>query len=265
MNSSPGRWWNAGKAPLLLLCVVLAIYAQTLSFSFVWDDQEIIGHMRTAARREGVAGVLTADYGYLHGRPPGYWRPLTMASLWLDDLVSSSPGAFHATNLVLYFLDVLLIYRLAMVLLPGRNGALFSALLFAALPTHTESVAFISNRHDLLACVFLLFAAWIWARDDREEPLMGSLFLGSIGLFLAGLAKESALILPVALLLWEGLRPHPVSRGLKGWWKRNRRWLSSWGAAIFAVLLLRAALFAGGGRPARQPGARVAGRPFPVG
>ncbi len=237
-------------SPLLLIVAVLTVYAQTLWYPFVWDDPEIIEHMRLAARKEGLPGVLAADYGYLHDRPPGYWRPVTMASLWLDDLVSSSPWVFHATSLLFYLLDVLLLYRLALLLLPGGSGALFSALFFAVLPTHTESVAFVSNRHDLLACVFLLTATLAWARDRGAEPRAGALLTGGGGLFLAALSKESALVLPAALLLWDRLWPHPGSRGVRGWWERNRRWLAAWGAAVSAVVLLRTAVFAGGiGQP----------------
>ncbi len=238
-----------GQRPALLLpfLAVLAVYGQTLAFPFVWDDPGLLAHVREAARRGGAAGLLSADYGYTHEQV-GYWRPVTTLSLWLDDLLTPSPWVFHATNVLFYLGCVLLLYLLGRSLLPPGPGAFLAALFFALLPPHTESAAFVGNRHDLLALLFALWGMLAWARDrEGRRPL--SLAAGAAAAALAGLSKESALVFPAIPLLFDLIdqwdRPRPP--GLPAaWWGRNRRWLFAFGAGVGSALLLRLFLFPGG-------------------
>ncbi len=247
-------WKAMARSPLLapaaLVLAVLAVYGQTLSFSFVWDDTFIIAHVQEHWRRGGIGGLLASDWGYdkdllknVDMEETGYWRPLTSASIWLDGLFSSSPRLFHAVNVLLYCANVLLLFHLGLTLIPGRAGPFAAALLFALWPLHTETAAFVTNRHDLLAGGFALLSALAWRLDRRGPGKLSLAALGGAALAAAGLAKESALVLPAALVLWDLAETgEPGSAGgLRGWWARNRKWLPVWIASVGAVLLLRLA------------------------
>lgn len=241
--TGPGLAERPWLAPLLLALAVLAVYGQTLGFSLVWDDPLILDHLADHARS---GTLLSADYGYLSHLPIGYWRPLHVLSLWLDRAIGGGdPWAFRAGSLLLYLASVLILHRFALALLrPG--GAFLAALLFAVWPTHTESLGMVTNRHDLLASVFLLLSLLAWERSRRQGAPGWALPAGGAAFLFAALSKESALVLPGALLLWDLILPAPggASGGaVRGWWRRNRGWLPWWAGAGAASLLLRLALF----------------------
>ncbi len=239
---SAARWWETRwAAGALLALAVLAVYGRTLSFSFVWDDPAIIDHLRDTVAGKGVVGLLAADYGFPDQETQGYWRPLTLLSLHLDDLVSREPWTWHATNLVLYFLQALVLLAVGRRLLPPGPAPLLAALFFVFWPPHVETVAFVTDRHDMLAGILGLLALLAWI-EDRGKPGGWRLpALGAGALFLGGLAKESALVLPGAFLLWDlieaGRGPAPA------WWRRNRRHLAAWAAGVGGVALVRLVFF----------------------
>jgi protein O-mannosyl-transferase len=251
------RFLEGPAAPLAVWLLALAAYAGTLSFGFVWDDGLILNHMRQAGEGGGLAGVLSAGYGY-PGQQFGYWRPVTMLSLWLTHLAApGSPFLFHLGNVVLHALCAAVLLLLGRRLVSAR-AAFLAALLFAFWPPHAESAAFVGNRHDLLACLFSLLAALAWAADrEGRRPLL--LAGGAAALLLAGLSKESAFVLPLALLAWGLLlpAPGPAEGGFAGWWRQSRRWLPAWGGAVALALLLR--LLAAGGAAPFSTGGDVAG------
>jgi Flp pilus assembly protein TadD len=239
--SRPIKSWH----PFLALALaVLAVYGQTFAFTFVWDDSHLIAHVRETARREGTAGLLSADYGYLFEQV-GYWRPLTTFSLWIDHLITPASWVFHATNVLLYLVCVLLLYRLARSLLPPGPGAFIASLLFALLPPHTESVAFVGNRHDVLSLIFILAGLLAWAQDrEGRHPL--SLGAGALFLVLAALSKESALVMPAIPVLLDLMDQPRFDLFSAPWWRRNRRWLFAFSAGTGMVFLMRLLLFPGG-------------------
>ncbi len=247
----------------MLTLAVLAVYGQTIAFPFVWDDPRLLAHVQETARREGAAGLLSADYGYLD-EPMGYWRPVTTISLWLNGLVSSSTAVFHAVNVILYAGCVLLFFRLAGLLLPAGPGAFLAALFFALLPPHTESAALVTNRHDLLAFLLLMPGAIAWA-GDREGRRRGALVTGAVACLLAGLSKESALVFPAIPMLFDLIdhmdQPRPPNL-FAAWWERNRRWLFAFGAGVGAALLMRRLLFPGGFGMATGAVSWSLGQPF---
>ncbi len=225
-------------AVLAVLALAAAPYLPALGFSLVWDDPLLLQGVEEAASG-GAASLLSADYGY-PGLRTGYWRPVTTVSLWLNRFPSGehplgSPPLLHLGNILLHAAAALALLLLGWRAAGPRAG-LLAALLFALWPPHTESAAFVGNRHDLLAGIFVLLSAAAWAGDPAGRRL-SSLLGGGAALLAGGLSKESALALPAALLLWD-----LIDHGARGAWSRNRRWLLLWGATLAAALLLRAAV-----------------------
>ncbi|KAH8282742.1 hypothetical protein KR054_009461, partial [Drosophila jambulina] len=189
----------AGLAACSALAFVL--YLNTLNAGFVYDDRRAIlanGDV-TAARplshllRNDFWGTPLSDTG-----SHGSWRPLSVLSFRMNFLVGGvNPAGYHLVNVLLHCLATGLVVLVGHTLLPFRVGALAAGLLFAAHPIHTEAVAGLVGRADVVACVCYLLAYLAYRRHMLSRE-WGSLGL-TIVLALAGLlCKETAI---TALLL----------------------------------------------------------------
>ena len=174
-----------------LIAVVGLVYANTLLNQFALDDGLYI--MRNPRVTQfSWRGLLAAN------RVTHVFRPLTFATLAFNwTLQGAHPLGFHLLNLLLHAAVTVLLYLLLCALLEetanGKTVALVAAALFAVHPIHTEAVASIVGRSELLAAAFLL-GAWILHLRDREIPAL-------LCFSLALLSKESAAaFLPLVLV-----------------------------------------------------------------
>jgi hypothetical protein len=202
--TTTGAW---ARALSIALLATLA-YLPALGGGFVWDDRMLLldGHALNEAPLWKIwFSTVAADY-----------FPLTWTSFWLEwRLFGANPFPFHVTNLVLHAAAAILLWR---VLLRLRiPGAWLGAVLFALHPVAVESVAWISERKNVLSAVFFLGAALAWiAADEAEEAEGTRRRLLALGLFVpALLAKPSVVMLPVVLVVISVLREGgDVGRGL---------------------------------------------------
>lgn len=186
------RLWLAGAVVLALFT-----YGRSLYNGFVWDDPIVLDQLR--AFRSATDFVVMPEVV-----PKFYYRPLVFASLAIDRaLGGETPALFHLSNIVLHALNTFLVGRLLLAW-PGLPAELAAAgtLLFAVHPAHTESVAWISGRSDLLATMFVLFACPVTLRRNR------GLQLGAVPAlyFAALLAKEISVALLLLLPVLDRLR-----------------------------------------------------------
>jgi tetratricopeptide (TPR) repeat protein len=130
-----------------------------------------------------------------------YW-PVTSSTLWLEwRLWGMDPAGYHATNIVLHIVTVLLLWTVLRQL--KMPGAFLAALIFAVHPVVVESVAWVTERKNLIAMLFYLLSIGGFLRtgivDQTEKP--GPWYRLSLGAFaLAMLGKGSVVFLP--LVLW---------------------------------------------------------------
>jgi tetratricopeptide (TPR) repeat protein len=188
------------------------LYVPTLRFAFVWDDWAFVPILTALDARS----VLLGANGI-------HWLPACDLTLLLDARLSGgSPAGFHATNLVLFVLAVLLATRLYRDLLraapdprvAARAGFLapVCALVFAVHPLQVESVAFVSSRGGLLAVVFALGS--LVAHGAFAERGGKLRWAASLVLCLGALtSKQSAVTLPLLLLLVHLYRAKRASLG----------------------------------------------------
>jgi arylsulfatase A-like enzyme/tetratricopeptide (TPR) repeat protein len=201
-----------GKREVLLLVVValsaVAVYLNSLGGGFVWDDRRLILDDRAIKSWRELPQIFSHDFFERNedDLPYGYYRPLTTVSYLLDyTLWGLQPFGYHLTNVSLHALCTVL---MALILLRLRWPPLATAiatLLFAVHPIHTESVAWIAGRTDLLAFLFcgLTLLSYLSA-EPRCEPLGATEGVGrrrrlaiALSLFsyaLALLAKEMSVI-----------------------------------------------------------------------
>jgi len=228
------------ETPRLGLAVTIVVaclaYARTLGFDLVWDDLGLLAYIEQVRAEGGWPALLRAEFRL--DVPYGYYRPLILTSLAVDQTLSGDGvRLFHLHNVVLHAVNSGLVLLVARRWLGASLGAVIAGLLFAIHPVHVESVAFVSGRTDLLAATWILVAVLAWSRRDRMwTPRRLVLFGGAF--LLALLAKEVALVLPVALVLIDlaGLRDADRQ---EPWLQRNRPWLAAMGAALVVYCGLR--------------------------
>ena len=151
----------------LLGAATLAVYWPVRHFEFLnYDDTD--GIVRSAAIRGGLswAGVAWA----FQNRHLGNWQPLTSLSHMLDcQLFGLRPGPPHLVNLSLHLTNTVLLFLLLHRLTGARWRSAFVAALFALHPLHVESVAWVSERKDVLSTLFFLLTLWAYARYAEKS------------------------------------------------------------------------------------------------
>lgn len=182
-----------------VFAAVFAVFLPALRFPFLnWDDfQNVAANELLRFDAEGLRFMLT-------GSKLGHWQPLTWLSLALDRAAwGPSPLGFHLTNILLHALAAALLFLLARRLKLGAASAAFAALLWALHPLRVESVAWITERRDVLSGVLALGAALAYARGARRAALV--LTVWAMG------AKVFAVVLPAVWLVLD-LRLHGAPR-----------------------------------------------------
>lgn len=204
------------RAVLLILVVSAICHVNSLPGDFVFDDRVMVV---TSPQVNGEDGVLQA-FAHPYGRRPedsqGY-RPLTVISLAVDYRVGGGdPAPFHVTNLLLHAMAVWGLLFLLLALDVPRSASLLGALLFAVHPLHTEAVAAIVGRSELLvgALGLCMLTLHVGARGPRSSILSSLCLLGAL------LSKENALLLPLLAALLDlgrgSLRAHIPAHVLHG-------------------------------------------------
>lgn len=181
-----------------LVVITWLVFGQTVRYDFVnYDDNEYV--YANPAITSGLTphGIVYA----FSGRHARNWHPLTTLSHMLDcQLWGNRAGGHHFTNIVLHTIAVVLLF----LILKQMTGAIwrsaFVAALFAIHPLRVESVAWISERKDVLSAVFFMLTLGAYVRYVRS-PSVGRYLTMSI-LFALGLMSKSMLVtVPFVLLL----------------------------------------------------------------
>jgi hypothetical protein len=199
--------------PLLLLGLTWAVYAPVRSFGFVdFDDPDVVVH-----NPHVNAGLTPADVRWaVTGFAVGHWEPLTWWSLQADATAwHLRPGPMHVENVLLHALGSWLLFALLVAMTGAAGRSAVVAALFAVHPMHVESVAWITERRDVLSTPLLLASLWAYARYARAVDRRWAWYAAFLGLYVLSLsAKATGMTMPVALLL---LDHWPLRR--TGWWR----------------------------------------------
>ena len=183
---------------LFLIAISLAVFGQTLRYDFVNFDDDVYVYKAPAIQAGLTVKGLALAFTSPHARN---WHPLTTISHMLDcQLYGLKASGHHATNVLLHTIAVLLLFRV----LWQMTGALWKsatvAALFAVHPLHVESVAWVSERKDVLSAVFFLLMLGAYFRYTRARSV--TRYLAVAVLFVAGLMSKPMLVsAPVILLL----------------------------------------------------------------
>ena len=193
---------------LVVPALAVMVYLNSVDGEFVWDDQKLILEDYAVQTASSLDEVFANDFFFRHENDLsyGYYRPVTTMSYVADYAVwGPLPFGFHVTNIALHAACSLLVVFLLLGLGAGRAAAILAGALFAVHPIHTENVAWIAGRTDMIA--FLFGAASLYlhalARAEGTRPRARvALLVGSVLSFaLAMLAKEMAILVPVWIVL----------------------------------------------------------------
>src|SRR5438270_1593924 len=183
---------------LALVAITWLLFGQTLGHDFVnFDDHVYVYENPSITRGLSIDGVISA-FTDTHARN---WHPLTTISHMLDcQLYGLEAGRHHFTNVLLHTIAVLLLFLVLKQMTGAFWRSAFVAAMFAVHPLHVESVAWVSERKDVLSAVFFLLMLDAYVRYARAASIMR--YLAVAVLFAAGhMSKPMLVSAPVILLL----------------------------------------------------------------
>lgn len=193
---------------IALVLVTFLVYCRTVGFDFVSMDDYIYvaenPYVRSGLTLQSIRWAFTTTHA-------SNWHPLTWLSLMLDTDTSrflfgdETPDAefYHLVNVFLHTLNVILLYALLVKTTRAKWPSAFVAAAFAVHPLHVESVAWISERKDVLSTAFWLLTMLAYVRyvgTDENRRLKA--YMLTLVLFALGLAAKPMLVtLPIVLIL----------------------------------------------------------------
>ncbi len=185
------------RAAVLVALLAMVVYAPVVGYDLTnFDDDVYVTANPTVASGLSAGGIRWAVTTF-HA---GFWIPVTWLSLMADASVfGMRPGGFHLTNLLLHAANAALVFIILAELAGRRGAALVAASIFAVHPLHVESVAWVTERKDVLSLCLLLVSLAVWRRWLARP--MAAAYLGSLGCFAASLAAKPMAVAWPALLL----------------------------------------------------------------
>jgi tetratricopeptide (TPR) repeat protein len=194
---------------LALFALVLGVFLQSSRFGFLnFDDNQYIQEVPAV-----ISGLnwKSVQWAWMHSHV-GQWHPLTSMSFMFDsemgglgssnpEIAKKSAAFFHIHNVLLQAIaSVLLLFALRSLTGSVWRSAIAAAI-FAIHPLRAESVAWVTERKDVLSGVFLMATLWAYAHYVKRPIQKGS-YLGVCLCFLAGLG--------LTIAMQRGFTPHPL-------------------------------------------------------
>jgi tetratricopeptide (TPR) repeat protein len=197
---------RAWLGALVLVALAGVVYAPLRSAGFIWDDDQ---YVTQNANLRSLAGLLRT---WTEPRSIPQYYPLVHTTYWVEmRLFGPAPAAFHATNVALHAAAAILLWRVLLRL--AVPGAFFAAALFVVHPVGVESVAWITERKNVLSLALALAALLAYLRFDplaeAPSPSRRAWWLAFALYVAALLAKSVVCVLPAVWLVLV-------------WWKRGR-------------------------------------------
>jgi tetratricopeptide (TPR) repeat protein len=196
----PDRTILGGVA--LIALATFIVYLPAIRGGFIWDDPDYILNNRTLRDLGGLWRIWTAPTSLPQ------WYPLVHTSFWIEyHLWQVRPAGYHIDNVLLHIGAALLVWRLLRKL--AVPGAFLAAAIFALHPLNVESVAWVTERKNVLSLVLGLLALLSYLRYLDDPKRRGWYALALLAFIAALLSKTVVATLPAAIVVIL-------------WWKRGR-------------------------------------------
>ena len=189
-QKSPGDHGIRFGICLLLVALTIAVFGQTIRYQFVNFDDDLYVYNTPAIKAGLTPKGISAAFISQHAHN---WHPLTTISHMLDcQLYGLNAGGHHVTNVILHTIAVLLLFWVLEQMTGATWRSALVAALFAVHPLHVESVAWVSERKDILSAVFFFLMLLAYNRYARTPSLIR--YLVVVLLFAAGLMSKPMLV-----------------------------------------------------------------------
>lgn len=235
--------WKDWSVLAVILFSCYLIFSNVKNFQFVnWDDDrnfyenQLITSLNNENFWSNTAKIFKEDV-------IGNYNPLTIWTFALEKRFYGkgsfngleSPGSWHHTNLILHLICVMLVFFISRRLGLGWIGGAFATALFALHPMRVESVAWVTERKDVLYGMFFLLALLQYIRSKEKTTFLRT---ASIYLFfiLSLFSKIQAVVLPLAMIAVDFLLDEKIN-----WQTVLRKWpyfLISFLWGVFGIFVL---------------------------
>jgi len=202
MKAPEEHWKNCMKKsdlPIIALIVLVGflLFGSALNYPFTYDDSVFFSDS-VFVRKISNLGVLFEPSKYFKYSKELTYRPFSVMTYLVGfQLFKVTPFYHRLINLSLHILASILVYFFIKKLLDKKIASL-TALLFVALPVHSEDILFITFNDDILITVFCLLAFILYLKGDEKSYNISLLFF-----LLALLSKEMAFSFPVILIIYD--------------------------------------------------------------
>ncbi|HLW34239.1 MAG TPA: hypothetical protein VKS98_01130, partial [Chthoniobacterales bacterium] len=182
--------WLIAAVCVGLVALIWFVFGQTIRFPFInFDDPEYVYEVPQINSGLSLHNLAWAFIAF----PSPSWCPLTNISHMFEfSLFGRNAGAFHATNVALHTISVLVLFLLLRSMTGSIWRSAFVAAIFAIHPLRAESVAWITERKDVLSGVFFMLTLWAYLVYARKPGLLryGVVFV----VFACGLMSKPMLV-----------------------------------------------------------------------
>jgi tetratricopeptide (TPR) repeat protein len=257
-----GRTPRAWSWPVaaVVAALAVAVYANSLGGALMFDDVNAIVRNERVRRGDPVA-IFREPSWWTEGFGRG-WRPVTSVTFAANHALHGlAPAGYHVANVLLHAAVSVLVLAVLARVTGAPLAAALAALLFAAHPVHTEAVASVVGRAELLAAGGF-FLAWLFflRADDAAGGARRRLLeaAGALAFFAGALAKENALALLPVLVLADVLFPRRGGSAAEAVRRHAPRYALLAGVAVLFMVLRRIVI------GADPPGIEVLDNPLVV-
>jgi len=196
------------RARVLVAALAFLAYLPALGGGYVYDDHRFVEDNEALSSFTPLR-YFTDPSTVAEKSWEGIYRPLRTLDFAIDRAIAgNSPLFSHLRNLLYHLAGALLVYELIRRLVRSDGAAFYGALVFALHPVHTESVAWITSRADVMVLVAFL-GALVLHLDGRRV-------LAAAVLVIALFSKEAAVVFPGAVFLADRLRGERIRLGWYG-------------------------------------------------
>jgi len=194
------------KSLILLLCITFAIFVNTLWNHYSFDDNFVVQKSGNKGF-SGIKEIFTTHYWQEKDNTFGY-RPIARTTFYIESqLWGEKPFLSHLINLLLYSITIVWLYILLNKIFPNNDKIIWwICLLFALHPIHTEVVASLKNREELLAFLFGIAAIYTAIQYIDTQKWI-KLAFSALFTWLSILTKENGivflLLIPITLFFYK--------------------------------------------------------------
>ena len=220
-------WW-------LIPMIAILIYIPSFNADFTLDDVLIVEDNTFVKSLDQIPAIWTSHYwaGKVDATDTGLYRPLTLTTYNLQyALTGESPAAFHILNILLHALVCLMVMTMASLLFLDFRLVIISGLLFAIHPIHTEAVAGIVGRAEILAALFIL-TSMVCYHHWRQKGEIKWLVLMLVSTLAAITSKEHGFLM-IAIMALQETYYYFTTKTFS--WSERKKWIAFGSVAILSL------------------------------